>query len=144
MFWIGVNAYVIATIATRDTRQNQEVKERRQVAVDETVEPSISLVRYLQDPRGLFAGLITAAFIFSVAFPFGSATATASSIKDGEQTAVDVRYRSFSGSAGQVTEPNLALIGATQKAVFFYDVDGQRTIVIPQTQIVSIEVPEQD
>jgi hypothetical protein len=68
----------------------------------------------------------------------------ASSIKDGEKPAVEVRYRSFSGSTGQVTEPGLELIGATQKAVFFYDVDDQRTLVIPQSQLVSIEVPEQD
>jgi hypothetical protein len=63
-------------------------------------------------------------------------------LEGGETQAVDVRYRSFSGSAGQVTKPGLALIGATQKVVFFYDVDDKRTIVIPRTHIVSIEVPE--
>jgi hypothetical protein len=76
--------------------------------------------------------------------PYYSAGKTASSITNGEHPSVDVRYRSFSGSAGQVTEPNLTLIGATQKAVFFYDVDEKHTIVIPQAQIVSIEVPEED
>jgi hypothetical protein len=75
-------------------------------------------------------------------FPYRSATKMASGIKHGERPAIDVRYRSFSGSSGQVTEPNLALIGATQKAVFFYDVDMKRTIMIPQAQIVSIEVPK--
>jgi hypothetical protein len=69
---------------------------------------------------------------------------SASSIKDGEKPAVEVRYRSFSGSTGQVTEPGLELIGATQKAVFFYDVDDKRTLVIPPSQLVSIEVPEQE
>ena len=43
----------------------------------------------------------------------------ASYIKSGDSPTVEVQYRSFSGSAGQVTEPNLRLIGATQKAVFF-------------------------
>jgi hypothetical protein len=86
---------------------------------------------------------ITAIVLTSVILPYVSATRTAISIKHGEQPAIDVRYRAFSGSAGQVSEPDLELIGATQKAVFFYDVDEKRTIVIPQTQIVSIEVPEQ-
>jgi hypothetical protein len=79
---------------------------------------------------------------FALVLPYYFADIAASSIKKGETQAVDVRYRSFSGSAGQVTEPNLNLIGATQKAVFFYDVSDKRTIVIPQAQVVSIEVPE--
>jgi hypothetical protein len=85
---------------------------------------------------------------FAVISTYLSAVRAASAIKDGawhppfEKPAVDIRYRSFSGSAGQVTEPNLKFIGATQKAVFFYDVDEKRTIVIPQAQIVSIEIPE--
>jgi len=72
------------------------------------------------------------------------ALVTASSFKNGNKSAVEVRYRSFSGSAGQVTVPGLEFIGATQRAAFFYDVDDKRTIVIPQSQLVSIEVPEQD
>jgi hypothetical protein len=55
-----------------------------------------------------------------------------------------VQYRAFSSSAGQVTEPGLQVIGSTQKAIFFYDVNNKRTIVIPQGQVVSIEVPEKD
>jgi hypothetical protein len=55
---------------------------------------------------------------------------------------VEVRYRSFSGSSGQVTVSGLEFIGGTQRAAFFYDADAKRTIVIPQTQIVSIEVPD--
>jgi hypothetical protein len=78
----------------------------------------------------------------SLILPYYSASKTASSIKAGETQTVDVRYRSFKGSAGQVTEPDLALIGATQKAVFFYDENSKRTIVIPQAQIVSVEIPE--
>jgi hypothetical protein len=83
----------------------------------------------------------------SLVLPYYSALKTASDIKDGERQTVDVWYRSFSGSAGQETEPDLNLIGATQKAVFFYDVNDKdnekdnRTLVIPQAQIVSIEVP---
>src|SRR5215208_34417 len=44
------------------------------------------------------------------------------SIKEGFEQKLEVRYRSYSGSADQVTEPDLELIGATQKVVFFYDV----------------------
>jgi hypothetical protein len=53
-----------------------------------------------------------------------------------------VQYRSFSSSTEQVTKPRLELIGATQTVVFFYDVADEHTLVIPQAQIVSIEVPE--
>ncbi len=89
----------------------------------------------------MFLG-ITMAVGYSVALPLVFATVTASSIKHGERPAVAVHYRSFSSSAGQVKEPGLRLIGATQNAVFFYDVEDERTIVIPQAQVVSIEVPE--
>lgn len=80
----------------------------------------------------------------SFILPYYSASKTASSIMAGETPSVDVRYRSFKGSAGQVTVPGLGLIGATQKAAFFYDVDEKHTLVIPQSQLVSIEVPDQD
>jgi hypothetical protein len=66
----------------------------------------------------------------------------AEGIKQGETPTVDVRYRSFSGSAGQITETDLRLIGTTQKVVCFYDVNGKRAIVIPQSQIVSVDIPE--
>jgi hypothetical protein len=90
----------------------------------------------------IIAIVVTVTIVFSsLILPNFSAARTASSTKHGQYPAVDVRYRSFKGSAGQVTEPNLTLIGAIQKAVFFYDVDDKRTIVIPQAQIVSIEVP---
>ena len=90
----------------------------------------------------LGAIIIVSLFVVaSFALPAYFATRAASSIKQGETPTVDVRYRSFSGSSGQILEPDLRLIGATQRAVFFYD-DNKRTIVIPQTQVVSIEVPE--
>jgi hypothetical protein len=69
--------------------------------------------------------LIVISIAFAIVFgslilPYLSASRSASSIKDGETREVDVRYRSFKGSAGQVTEPDLGLIEATQKTVFFY------------------------
>jgi hypothetical protein len=73
---------------------------------------------------------------------------TAYSLKAGFEPKVEVRYRSYSGTADPVTEPGLEIIGATQKVVFFYDVNDKdneednHTLVIPQTQIVSIEVPD--
>jgi hypothetical protein len=66
----------------------------------------------------------------------------AQSIKHGEGPTVEVQYRSFRGSAGQVSKPGLVLLGATQRAVFFYDVNSEQSLVIPQAQIVSIEVRE--
>jgi hypothetical protein len=80
--------------------------------------------------------------VVSLIFPYLVATHTAFSIKNGEKPVVEVRYSSSSGSAEQVTVPELEFIGATQRAAFFYDADDKRTIVIPQSQIVSIEVPE--
>jgi hypothetical protein len=67
----------------------------------------------------------------------GAAQAEARAIKDGEKPLVVVQYRSFSSSAGQVTKPGLELIGATQRFVIFYDVNGKRTLVIPQAQLVA-------
>jgi hypothetical protein len=91
----------------------------------------------------IYAIVIAVTSVFSsFVLPYYSAGKTASSIKAGENPSVDVRYRSFKGSAGQVTVPSLRLIGATEKAAFFYDVDHKRTIVIPQAQLVAIEVPE--
>jgi hypothetical protein len=90
---------------------------------------------------------VLAVIFLAVIFLAGTclfAIVRASSIKNGNKPTVEVRYRSFSGSAGQVTVPGLEFIGATQRAAFFYDVDDKRTIVIPQSQLVSIEVPEQD
>ena len=100
-----------------------------------------ALVRVKLYVAGVATGaILTFLILVTLTIPF--ANETASSIKHGEHPAVDVRYRSFSGSAGQVTEPDLSLIGATQKAVFFYDVNDKHTLVIPQSQIVAIEVPE--
>jgi|SRR5215211_387871 hypothetical protein len=86
------------------------------------------------------AVLITAFLILF--FTYAAADAAAFSIEHDYNQKVEVRYRSFSGSAGQVTMPGLQFIGATQRAVFFYDADHKHTIVIPQSQIVSIEVPQ--
>jgi hypothetical protein len=124
------------------------------LVLDKLVGPEVIglTVRALHTPEvvvvGPLAVLVSFVICIAVIITYLSAIRAASSIKDGaghrlfEKPAVDIRYRSFSGSAGQVTEPNLKLIGATQKAVFFYDVDEKRTIVIPQAQIVSIEIPE--
>jgi hypothetical protein len=78
-----------------------------------------------------------------------SAQNRAQAIKEpGAQSSVEVRYRTYSDSADPVSKPGLALIGATQKVVFFYDVNAKHnekdnhTLVIPQAQIVSIKVPD--
>jgi hypothetical protein len=92
--------------------------------------------------------IVGAGVVLASLLSYWIAIQDASSIKDGENLTVDVRYRSFSSSTGQVTESGLELIGATQRAVFFFDVNDKdverdnRTLVIPQAQIVSIEVPD--
>lgn len=86
-------------------------------------------------------------FVTSVATYF-TAHITANGLMFGKDSGVDVHYRSYSGTAGQVTEHGLKLIGSTQRAVFFYDLNDKddekdnHTLVVPQAQIVSIEVPE--
>jgi hypothetical protein len=114
--------------AERDAQKQQTLKREEQVVRQQMAVHSIIII-------------LSFLFAFFV-LPYGFATLTASSIKRATYGELDVRYRSFSGSAGQVTEPDLMLIGSTQRAVFFYDYDHKRTIVIPQAQIVSIEVPE--
>jgi hypothetical protein len=80
--------------------------------------------------------------VYLVIIPIIFASWAAYDVKDGQKEKVEVRYRSFKGSADQVTVPGLELIGATQKTFFFYDPDEKRTIVIPQAQLVSIEIPD--
>jgi hypothetical protein len=82
--------------------------------------------------------------LYSLALPSVYARQfVAKSIKQGIRAEVDARYTSSEGSAGQVTLQGVELIGATGRAAFFYDPDAKRTIVIPQAQLVSIEVPNQ-
>ena len=90
----------------------------------------------------LIALFVVSSAVFSTLYPGFLAFQAAATIKNGETKAVEVRYRSFSGTAGQVAVPGLDFIGPTVRAAFFYDPDAKRTIVIPQTQIVSIEVPD--
>jgi hypothetical protein len=86
----------------------------------------------------------------SIGLPILSAGRVAQDIKDGGQTSVQVRYSSSSDPADQVTKPGLELIGATQKVVFFYEVNDKHdekdnhTLVIPQSRIISIEVPDRE
>ena len=94
------------------------------------------------------APIVVVLVVLSLVIPYFDATRTAFSIKNGEKPEVEVRYLSSSGSADQVTVPGLVFIGATQRAAFFYDANDKdnekdnHTLVIPQSQIVSIEVPD--
>jgi hypothetical protein len=129
----------------RATRQMEEEMEEEVRKIRQEVEEEVIQMRRALERRrtAIYAIVIAVTSVFSsFVLPYYSAGKTASSIKAGETPSVDVRYRSFKGSAGQVTVPSLGLIGATEKAAFFYDVDHKRTIVIPQAQLVSIEVPE--
>jgi hypothetical protein len=122
--------------AEASRRDADEIKEQHQRFADEV---------WADERRGRVRTAFILALIsifISFILPIYSATRTASAIKEGQSPAVDVRHRSFSGSEGQVTEPDLMFIGATQKVAFFYDANAKRTIVIPQAQIVSIEVPD--
>jgi hypothetical protein len=94
--------------------------------------------------------IIIGAGIGSIGLPILSAGRVAQAIKDGGQTSVEVRYSSSTDAADQVTKPGLELIGATQKVVFFYEANDKHdekdnhTLVIPQSRIVSIEVPDSE
>jgi hypothetical protein len=147
LFYLALLAYagsVRKPQARRDKLQ-YEASIRSNTGSDEHLTPLQKHQRFvgkMWDVMAL-AILLAISVVSSALFlTYSVAGRDASSIKDGETTAVDVRYRSFLSSTGQVKEAGLALIGATQKAVFFYDVDAKHTIVIPQAQIVSIEVPE--
>jgi hypothetical protein len=112
--------------------------------INESYQRQVDGVRTHERRRRIVTAIIFTLSSVWISFipPIYSATRTASAIKQEQTPAVDVRYRSFSGSEGQVTEPDLMFVGATQKVAFFYDVNAKRTIVIPQAQIVSIEVPD--
>jgi hypothetical protein len=150
----------VAVYTTRQTTQraeqavkeeNQRTREANQRAREANIAAKKAPVEKPEEPKdverhqgGRTVGIIALAVFLVVflVFLYSFAGNTASSIKDGENQAVDVRYRASSDSADQVTKSGLELIGATQTVVFFYDVDDKHTLVIPQSQIVSIEVPE--
>ena len=101
----------------------------------------VSLIVYL-----IIATVLLGAVALTTAtaiIPLRLALSQADAIKQGEQAQATVQYRKYSTpSTGQVKKSGLKLMGATQKVVFFYDANEERTIVIPQAQLVSIEVPE--
>lgn len=119
---------------------------RREYYLETGTEASQNLEEQLSSSRATVTTIaiimVVVGVLPSLILPFFFARSAASSIKNGETAEVEIQYRSFKGSAGQVTVPDLQLIGATQKASFFYDPDDQRTLVIPQAQLVSVEVPE--
>ncbi len=91
---------------------------------------------------------VSIALLTNILFVLGGASRVAANIKKpNEPSSIKVRY--LSGSADEVTESDLRLIGATQRVVFFYDAGAKRkqaddhTLVIPQARIVSIGVPEE-
>jgi hypothetical protein len=96
----------------------------------------------------LGAVALTVLTIVTAIVPLRLAVSQAEAVKQGEQAQVTVQYRQFGSSTKQVTERGLQYIGSTQRAVFFYDVNDKdnetenHTLVIPQAQIVSIEVPD--
>jgi len=71
-----------------------------------------------------------------------AAVVEAGAIKRSEHPFVEVRYKAASSSADQVTESGLVLIGATTTTAFFYDEAAKHTLVIPQAQLIAIEVPQ--
>jgi hypothetical protein len=135
-------AYMTSLTLRSHLESNRErgYEARREGSLLESVRPMVIATTHV------WAIVLSGVAFLAVIYFF--AVATASSIKNGEKPAVEVRYRSFSGSAGQVTVPRLEFIGATQRAAFFYDVNDKdnekddHTLVIPQSQIISIEVPE--
>ncbi len=74
----------------------------------------------------------------------------AEAIKQGGQSnmtihpKMTVQYRQFENSTGQVTIKGLTFVGATQRVAFFYNLGDEETLVIPQSQIVSMRVLQQD
>jgi hypothetical protein len=114
----------------------------RQVSANGTEEPAAIRAREL-----VFGILVIIVLLSTVGYVFVSASNVAADTKKpNEPSPITVRY--LSGSADEVTESDLRLIGATQKVVFFYDAGDKRkqaddhTLVIPQARIVSIGVPE--
>jgi hypothetical protein len=147
LFMIGV--FSIWYLRVRRTAKLVEMEESDRVAYIRNEEGDHTGYINLAYARSVaLSAIFVIAVITSAAATYGGASYAASRIKAAETPAVDVRYRSFSGSADPVTTSGLQHIGATQKFAFFYDVNDKdnekdnHTLVIPQAQIVSIKVPE--
>jgi hypothetical protein len=127
--------YLYMTRAAQRTDETEEHYTR--------IDPRRSLYQGQNTVLALAVFLVASTLLLITAIlPGRLANSRADAIKQGEQPQMAVQHRNFSRSAEQVTEPGLHLIGATQNTVFFYDVNEKRTIMIPQSQIVSIEVPQ--
>jgi Ca2+/Na+ antiporter len=104
--YLGYEAAALKTQARRNKRLYEDsVRSNHQG--DERLTPQQQHLRF----TGLRLDILVKAIAFaiflvlsSLVVTYVSATSSASSIQDGETAAVDVRYKSFSGSAGQVTE----------------------------------------
>jgi hypothetical protein len=145
-FSAGISAVVGIALVDLLARRERWLMQRTHLEAERDTQKQEQVLRQRILVQSI---IITSAFIFAFfVLPYVFAGIKARYIKSEETKVsrpaqIDVRYRSFSGSAGQVTEPDLRFIGATQRAGFLYDNDHNRTIVIPQSQIVSIEVPDE-
>lgn len=96
-------------------------------------------------PRRNLAMVLAMAFIslfYAFIPPYIFAEGEARSIKNNSEDPVTVTYRlTTSTSVQPTTESGVELIGATEKAAFFYDPDPKRTLAVPHAQIISIEFP---
>jgi hypothetical protein len=128
---------------TRPDQRTEEIQaDQRTEEIKEFAHLRRSIYRGETMVRALGVLIVAITLLLTAALPPRLANSQADAIKQGEQPQVTVQHRNFSRSAEQVTEPGLHLIGATQNTVFFYDVSEKRTIMVPQSQIVSIEVPQ--
>ncbi len=107
-------------------------------AIDDGSPTSSSAGKAILSTVVMFIVIFGIAFV--VAYLFSKAEAR--SVKQNLEDPVNVTYRlTAAGSAEPTTETDVELIGATQKAAFFYDPDDGHTLAIPHAQIVSIEFP---
>ncbi len=107
-------------------------------AIDDGSPTSSSAGKAILSTVVMFIVIFGIAFVVAYLFSKAEARSAKQSLED----PINVTYRlTASGSAEPTTETDVELIGATQKAAFFYDPDDGHTLAIPHAQIVSIEFP---
>jgi hypothetical protein len=99
--------------------------------------------------RFLYAGWVRSLYaVFILAFIVGYTLVPPLLISNGAadrlqsssyEPLTTVQYRATSGSDEQTTEKGLRVIGTTQNFVFFYDKNENRTLIIPNAQIVEMK-----
>jgi hypothetical protein len=147
MSTFSIIAVLVATIIGYLQRTARR-PEPSKTPVDETSATYLAyrmmrLIRYrVARPMNRYRLIVLSVFtiFYTLVPPLLFAARTADSLQSSSyEPLTSVQYRATLGSEEQTTEKDLRVIGTTQSFVFFYDKKENRTLIIPNAQIVEMK-----